>query len=205
MIWALPDSDTYFAPQLARDPRGFEIDHLQIALKYCTMRRVSVDGGAHIGTWSRALSDQFLVVMAFEPAPDTYACLIENTRDRENVMQLQQALGERSGMGQIIDDITRSGNTGSRYIVPGNSIQVVPLDQYKLRTLDFLKLDVEGYELAALCGAAETIKRCRPVVMIEVKRLRPGHDPMAAVKYLETMGYCEVERARNDWVFVKNS
>lgn len=203
MTWALPAADTYFAFELARDPRGFQIDHLELALKHCPSRRLAVDGGAHIGTWTKALADQFLDVMAFEPAADTYACLVENTHRIPNVLQFRKALGEVVGLARVVDDPTRVGNTGSRYLMPGGSVPVIPLDEYGLNNLDFLKLDVEGYELSALIGATETIKRCAPVVMIEVKRLRPGHDPLKAVQYLtDSLGYREVARAKNDRVYI---
>lgn len=202
VTWAIPKVDTYFALELARDPRGFQIDHLELALKQCSRRRLAVDGGAHIGTWTCALADQFLEVMAFEPAADTYACLVENTGGKANVLQFRHALGAEKGRATVVDDPTRQGNTGSRYLRPGGDVTVVPLDDYGLHNLDFLKLDVEGSELAALRGATETIQRCRPVVMIEVKKLRRGHDPLAAVQYLVGLGYREVARAKNDRVYV---
>lgn len=202
MNWALPSSDTYFAAELARDPRGFQIDHLELALKHCNSRRLAVDGGAHIGTWTKALADQFLKVMAFEPAPDTFACLTENVKACANVAPMHAALGAKRGRCVIVDDPARIGNTGARYVGSGDDVDVMALDQFEFTDLDFLKLDVEGYELEAINGAAETLGRCHPVVMIEVKKLRPGRDPLWAVQRLMQLGYREVARARNDRVFV---
>jgi hypothetical protein len=36
--------------------------------------------------------------------------------------------------------------------------------------LDLLYLDLEGFELFALRGAAETIQRCRPVIAVEINQ-----------------------------------
>lgn len=203
--WMVPAADTYFQSMLDRDPRGFEMDHLDMVISHCRRFRTAVDGGAHIGTWSVELSGRFERVMAFEPAADTFACLRRNIAACSNVYPKNVALGERAGRAKIVDDVTRSGNTGSRYMIdaPGEAdVDVKPLDFYELVELDLLKLDVEGSELLALRGAEQTIKRCKPVIMIEVKRLRPGHDPEAAVRWLNANGYREVARARNDRVYV---
>ena len=41
------------------------------------------------------------------------------------------------------------------------------LDSFKLPRLDFVKLDVEGYECQILQGAKETITKCRPWMWVE--------------------------------------
>jgi FkbM family methyltransferase len=45
-------------------------------------------------------------------------------------------------------------------------VPVVPIDDLTL-TPDFVKIDVEGFEIEVLCGMAATIERCKPVFMIE--------------------------------------
>lgn len=72
------------------------------------------------------------------------------------------------------------------------------LDGYGITDLDFLKLDVEGGECAALRGAEKTLRRCKPVVVIEEK-----HDPeMRASAYLESLGMRRVFRKKNDHLFI---
>lgn len=207
MNWALPEADRYFRPILAKDPRGFEIDHLEMALKHCRQFRTAVDGGAHVGTWSAAMALRFKKVMAFEPAPDTFECLAENVQGIANVSKFMLALGATQCSGRISDDPSRPGNTGARHLnvsCPG-AVQIVPLDDFNLLDLDFLKLDVEGYELHALTGAAATLHRCKPVVLIECKKFKParfGVDAEAAASFLNSTGYREIARVRNDRVFV---
>jgi len=53
---------------------------------------------------------------------------------------------------------------------PKQSIRLLTIDSLGLRRLDFLKLDVEGMELEALAGAAETIARWAPAILIEIIR-----------------------------------
>jgi hypothetical protein len=63
------------------------------------------------------------------------------------------------------------------------------LDSYALEDVGFVKIDVEGHELAALRGAEQTLRRCRPLVLVEVEdRHRP--DAVSSVRaFMATMGY----------------
>ena len=211
--WELPAADTYFKDRLTE--RGFEIEKLDAALKHVTNWRTAVDGGAHIGTWSVAMAARFKTVLAFEPAHDTFQCLTRNLGGIENVVPLQAALGSEVGRAALRDCESRPGNTGARYLVDGDSIDVECLDAYGIDDLDFLKLDLEGHEYCALLGARATLLRCRPVVCIESKRgfgARYGiaedaalsHDIAdgAALRLLEKWGAREVERMKSDHVFV---
>lgn len=210
MTWALPKADTYFAPILAEDPRGFQIDHLELALKHCKRFRTAVDGGAHVGTWSVALAARFDRVIAFEPAPDTFECLSDNVANhgvRKKVEVYRAGLGEKRCRVPITDDDRRRGNTGARHISAtshGELAEIWPLDMCDIPDIDFLKLDLEGYELFALRGAIGRIKAFQPVILIEVKNFggRFGCHHEDASKFLLANGYREVDRVRNDRIFV---
>lgn len=207
MMWDLPAGDTYFAKLLT--DRGFEIDHLDEALKYCKNFRVAVDGGAHIGTWTAYMADKFDRVVAFEPAPDTVKCLTNNIKARGlgNVVIWRVALGDNEGWCSIIDDPSRIGNTGARIAFVyknGGDTQLRTLDGFEFPILDFLKLDLEGSEIRALKGATKTIERCKPTIMVECKEFNPiRFGGVRVVKdYLNAIGYQEVGGIRNDRVYV---
>ena len=200
--WRLPQSDSYFRPLLTAE--GFEIDHLEAALKYVAGFRTAVDGGAHIGTWAARMAASFGRVMAFEPARDTFECLCSNTAEFDNVEEIPSALGSSRMFGAIRDDPLRAGNTGARFVTEGRDFLIEKLDDYELRDLDFLKLDLEGYEYFALLGAQQTVRRCRPVVLIEDKDFgnRYGLERGVAAALLAGWGMKEAERVRNDRIFV---
>lgn len=200
--WWLPDCDNYFVGKLRA--RGWEIDQLETALKYVTDFNLAIDGGAHIGTWSAALAGRFAEVIAFEPASDTFDCARRNLQNHVNVRLVPAALGASRMRAAIRDDPERLGNTGSRYLTDGDAFEVYRLDDYRLEALDFLKLDLEGYEYFALLGAERTVRQCRPVLYVEVKPFatRFGLEPEAAPKLLASWGAREVERIRKDRIYV---
>lgn len=200
----IPESDSYFAPFL--EAGGFQIDHLEEALKFVTEFNVAIDGGAHVGSWSRRLSEVFEEVIAFEPAEDTFECLKVNTELDQSIAIHKAALGASSGRGRIVDDISRFGNTGSRFmnIDDEGPIEIISLDSLGLDELDFLKLDVEGFEYYALLGGEKTIRGYRPTILVEEKGFGRRYDlqPLAASNLLVSWGAVHVAKIGNDHVFV---
>lgn len=206
----LPDEDTYFKPFL-EDSEGFELGHLEMVLNYVSKFNVAVDGGAHVGSWSRYMAKRFKNVFAFEPNPETYDCLSLNTESLLNVVPMQAGLGQQEGAMEIKKDARREGNTGSYFLNPQHTkdkqvylgVNVIPLDRLQLAELDLLKLDVEGYEWYALQGAEATILKHRPTIMIERKKF-PGRyyaTETDAHEYILSLGYVERDHFRNDYVY----
>lgn len=214
--WWLPQADTYFR-QFVPPTRykkgapgknnGFQREHLLAAFRHVQKWQLAVDVGAHVGWWTWDMAAEFEAVHAFEAAPDTFACLERNTIDLPNVRIHHAAVGAATGGYTVVEDPTRKGNTGSRYVKPGDGpMQMVKLDSFNFPACDLLKVDVEGYELQALQGAEWTIAEYRPVVVMETDKpfakARYGVPDDAAEKFLLERGYREVEHMRPDKVFV---
>jgi hypothetical protein len=69
--------------------------------------------------------------------------------------------------------------------------------------LSFVKIDAEGYEAAVLRGATESIKRCRPIMYIEVNAgalARQGYSESELLDLISSLGYtiAEVGGKRGD-------
>jgi hypothetical protein len=61
-----------------------------------------------------------------------------------------------------------------------------------LERLDFIKIDVEGFELQALAGAENTIRQMRPKIMFEVNRWALGEhngSPAALEEFFKSHDY----------------
>lgn len=174
-------------------PEGHDLGHLRWALRHVDHFGVAVDGGAHQGIWTRELLKRFDQVVAFEPVESNRRLIPQGAHI------YPYALGERSG---TVDMKPGTENTGQYHIAPGSVHTMVALDEFKI-VCDFLKLDVEGYELQALQGAEKMLKRCKPVVMIEDNGLceRYGVAHLAADEYLKTLGYYRIGRMNKDYLY----
>ena len=139
-----------------------------------------LDVGAHIGTFSvplaQAVGDEGRVV-AVEAMPENAALLVENAEANglaDRITVVPRPVGARAG--QQYDVVQQPGNSGATRLV--EAIDVLG-DQRESETIDtvvaatgleptFIKLDVEGAEVAALRGAEATIARFRPTLVVEV-------------------------------------
>lgn len=208
----VPDHETQQIDALKAG--GWQLDRLAAALLHVPGRAMAVDVGAHVGSWTLAMAEAgFKVVEAFEPAPDTFECLKENAKEwRQEHMHINCLVGltncalgdETKKMGMREDQKYAGGNTGGRYLKGDGDVWVRPLDVWNLDKLDFLKMDVEGFELFALRGARATILRCKPVVLIEDKhRMAHRYDqqPGAAAQFLIDLGMVELGNVGDDRFF----
>jgi hypothetical protein len=83
----------------------------------------------------------------------------------------------------------RSTHLGPRYL----TVPVTTLDDFfatQSRQPHFLKIDVEGHELAVLHGARRTLETHRPRILVECEaRHRPDGDVQPALDFLKSLGY----------------
>ena len=164
--------------------------------------RTAVDVGGHIGLWSFNLAPAFLQVHAFEPVAAHRECFTRNV-NAPNVTLHHCALGLAEGSVSIKTAPTSSGDS---WVSGAGEIPMHTLDSFQLVDVDLIKIDCEGYEENVLRGAVETIKRDRPVVMVEQKRdmatSRFGLQPLGAVNFLLEMGYRVERELSGDYLVV---
>lgn len=165
---------------------------------------VVVDVGANIGYFTLLFARKVGPagqVHAFEPAAVTAASLLRNIALNRptNVWTYRMALANRRGKASLRRG--RADNAGQTHLAapgdPGDeSTPVTTLDAFVeeqgLTRLDFVKVDIEGAEAAFVAGAACTLARFRPAIMIEINptALRAlGANPGDLVRTLEALGY----------------
>lgn len=161
----------------------------------CPSRDLVVDGGAYVGTFSMHAVARFTRVIAFEPAPDNFECLLANAGAQ--VACRQACLAAASGRDRMAPH-ERAKTHGWRRHEDGElEVDAVALDDLALGGLSLLKLDLEGGEYDALRGSLRTLVRHRPAVLIEEKV-----DPdRRSSRLLEALGMHEVWRMKHDVFF----
>jgi FkbM family methyltransferase len=140
---------------------------------------VMFDIGACFGTYSFiTLFNPGLKVHAFEPYPKMieYMKDIIRLNDIPNIIVNEFGLSDRErkcdmefGSGFRRSDLNLNvGTTNIRTDTEGN-FMFRPLDALDIQKMDLVKIDVEGHEMEVLKGAAETLRRCKPVfIQIEI-------------------------------------
>lgn len=136
--------------------------------QYVPSGGVVIDVGASIGdhtvTYARWVGGTGIVI-AFEPNPEAYECLVHNIEHLQQVITISDALSNSKHSASLVV----GENVGASYITDdAGNVDTNTLDSYVIQKLNFLKIDAEGYEVKILEGAKETIKLCRPVMLIEI-------------------------------------
>lgn len=192
--YAVLEHDTHISRWVESDKR---LDHDRHGIPAITSHiypgDIVVDGGAFIGDHTIAYLDAVGPegkVMAFEPNPEAFECLRFNC---PKACCYPMALGDYTG----IRAMNVLPNAGASYVTQdatGGKIMVpmIELDLFRIHRLDFMKLDLEGFELFALRGARATLSQCQPVMVIELcarHMAKHGLAPDDLFQFLDYMGY----------------
>ena len=155
-----------------------------------------IDGGADIGTFSAMVCsriDRVTRIIACEPNPETQGFLRSNLENLSIPFEImEKAVSNFSGRGKLASP-PENLTDHARFLVPGEGpLEVTTLDDARIRGGDVaIKLDIEGGELEALKGAAETIAAAdRCVVALEASpavALRTGRDPVECLRFLTSV------------------
>jgi len=164
--------------------------------KYLTLKRgdVFIDVGAHIGKYTVSLAKAVGSegrVIAIEPHPENFKTLIKNVRlnKLENVVALNIACwGDNQNLKLFVGDTTGHHGLKKNYGFGAISVTAKTLDtilrEFKVKRVDFVKIDVEGSELEVFEGMEETLLRFKPNIIVEV-----SSNEHLILSYVKKYGY----------------
>jgi FkbM family methyltransferase len=187
--WWMPHKGDHFVVRAKEflTKAGYQSPQRKLSLEKLANKRTALDVGAHVGLWSRDLVKHFEKVIAFEPIAEHRECLKKNVLD-ENLEIRSVALGEFIG---TTDFKYYKENSGKTHRIDGDKYDIVTIDSLNLNDVDYIKIDVEGFEKQVIMGAHETIQRCHPRIVIEIKKLdhiAKGQE-LDAQNHLLSIGY----------------
>ena len=164
--------------------REIEFDLVDL---FCNKELAAVDiGTTGSGPYTELMLQNSRIVFSFEPHPRSAERMREKYGEqivlREvavsdyvgtatlNVPLRDDGQTERHGWSSIEKNFPENQNGIVQY-----EVETTTLDEENLPNISFLKIDVEGAEVEVLKGAINTIKKSRPVVLLEMDELhRPG-------------------------------
>lgn len=150
--------------------------------------RAALDVGANFGFYASTLAAGGASVLAFEPHPE----LAEKLRRAfagTRASLVESACGAAAGTmrfgGHAHVEGSRAASDGAFEVPVARLDDLVPREFS--RTLDFVKIDVEGGEVAAIEGGARCLREAEPLVMVEIKD-GPDYD-LAPLATLARLGF----------------
>ncbi|MCL8015956.1 FkbM family methyltransferase [Streptomyces sp. AS02] len=177
-----------------------------------------LDVGAEYGLYTYTLADlvgRGGTVHSFEPLPGAFRVLSAGSAllgCRSTVRRHRFALGSRTEHAEMSLPVRRGLPVHGRAFVTSGAEGLGPNDEFagerrlpvrvttvdalrsggRLGRVDFIKADVEGAEPAVLLGAARTLRRDRPAVLLEIEErhlAKYGWDAQGVVDRMEREGY----------------
>ena len=167
----------------------------QLAKPYVKENGIGIDVGCREGGFAREMENDFTHIHRFD-FRDKKKMFEKNVMDMNKFTYHVCGIGAEKGTA-----FTTSHKVGR--IKDGGSvaIPIKTIDSFELENVTFIKYDIEGYELKALKGSEQTIKKHSPVIVIEQNRGN-AH----AQELLESWGYtCKgIDKVFNqDYIMVK--
>ena len=155
---------------------------------------VAIDVGANRGAYTKILLTRTRNIICIEPNPEN--CRVLARVFGKDVRVITGAASDRN-----MDVVLRipDAESGCATIEEGNlsfpdafksiRVKAFRIDDLKLEDVSFVKIDVEGHELAVLEGAKETLKKHRPSILLEAEERHRAHAVATVRGFLEPLGY----------------
>lgn len=157
--------------------------------------RNALDIGCRVGEYSRYLHLDFKHVYAFDPNLwPNYAFNV----DLSKVTHFNCALGD-----ETCEIVMYGGMHTERKEVQSSKKPCYRIDDFNLTDIDYIKIDVEGYEKKVLMGGERLIEQFSPLIVIEQNHVKLHDDELYSAKaYLERLGYRQVALDKRGWDFI---
>jgi FkbM family methyltransferase len=206
--WWIPKEDQHFESYFSKSSqavgkRRYQPQHMDRCFLHIKNRRnTAIDIGAHCGFWSFVLGKNFKKVYAFEPVENFRQCFKKNI-PHENVELLPFALGNQNSFVSMNVDLENTGATHiSNKIDEANLVELKKLDDYEYNNVDFIKIDVEGFENQVVLGAKETLIRNKPTIIVEQKNFlnQFNETQFQAIDTLKSYGAKVIDRVFKDYI-----
>ncbi len=143
-----------------------------------TTRPKIIDVGANIGQFSTAVKLFYpeAQIIAFEPDPEIYALYRKNLINQKRIVIHNYGLGAASARKTFY----RNNLSGTSSFVKGKAedlrdqidLNIRTLDSFKIKGVDLLKIDVEGFEYEVISGGSRTLKSAKyTLIEVSLKRI----------------------------------
>lgn len=215
--YAVPKSSQHRpAAQKILNGAVYEPDTIQYMIDNCGNGSI-IHAGTYFGDFLPALGNLNNTIFAFEPMYENYCCALTTLSlnfDSNNSIKLFNAgLSDHDGLGNIVFKDERGQNLGGTSRISSSNNETF-IDEINLITIDnntfiqntehcsIIQLDVEGHEEKVLKGALETIKKHKPILILECWNDKMFETEFFKEKIFGELGYKEERKLHENKVLI---
>lgn len=178
--WKWYDIDFFHSPDGSQEFPNHHCKKTWVtSLPFITRRRNAIDIGCRDGEYTRYLHKDFNHVFCFDYRRRK---LFNKNVDLTKVTHFKCALGEEHKVIKVSGG--GSMTTKKIPIEKWYDETLYTLDEFNLPDIDYIKIDVDGYELNVLQGAINTIQKYNPIIVVEQE-----NNDTRAINFCASIGY----------------
>jgi FkbM family methyltransferase len=197
----LPKSGGFFGIEFGKTWESAELSLLEKNIK---PNSLFLDVGSNFGWYSIHIAkDKNVDVVAFEPSTVSFKSLVKNIRRNnlsDKIKAYKLGLGDKNKKGKLTKNfflgnhIETKNETGKK--IASETIQVITLDEFvlnnKISKIGAIKCDIEGSEIFMLKGACKTLRKFKPILLLEIQQEwteRFEYSAEEIFSFLQDLGY----------------
>jgi len=146
---------------------------------------IIIDGGTNVGLFfipvAQRVKDKNIKVIGFEPQRMLFSalsgsitlnglnnCWLHNLAIGDSLCKVTLPEVNYSSFADYgLVSVTEGKDFEENRYMNNRVVDCITIDSMNLPRLDFIKLDIEGFEIQAIKGATETIKKYKPILWVE--------------------------------------
>lgn len=176
----------------------FEKKELNLCDNYINEDSTVIDIGANIGIHSLHFSRLAHkgIVLAVEPQITIFNVLLNNIKKHDNIIPINIAINSEPKISEffIAQDNAYSSlkDTKRKKIYTKKHVVTFPFDYFLsvFKNIDFIKIDVEGFEHEAILSMKKILKKYKPTLFVEIyKGENSNTNPDNTILMLINLGY----------------
>ena len=198
-----------FKKRIKRSIKNNDEKELQLLKEIIIPGTDTIDVGVYRGVYSYEMAKYSKIVHAFEPNPIIFKDIKLNlSKIIKNISFYGYALSDHENTSILKVPIRNKNfdrNNYEEYFQMGkatihkeNEMEDIETFEVKSKKLDsfsfsnkisFIKVDVEGHELAVIRGAENTIKKNKPILLVEIEERHSQKKVSETLDYINSLGY----------------
>lgn len=168
--------------------------------------KVIIEAGAYIGIYTMFFATKINhgKILAFEPNPVNFYFLNKNLQVNscKSVITHNAGLSNKKGelhfVSKRYNRAKGSFKTDKQQIMKADNVPLISkkisvttidgvVEKYSLKSLDFVKIDTEGFEPYVIEGMSESLKSYKPIIYFEIHGLTPQQKHDDLVRVIKTL------------------